>query len=513
VDCDWSSGYYQWRSFAWDYSIANTTYYGWIYGNLTIKTTISTDFKENLVEMDTSTKVALFVFDFDLEGTDNPDIDIELTDIPSGFTANTTSISQKLQDRVHFKITDTGTAEYAGIYYFEMNVTLDSDDSCVYYERIPFIIPVVESYSIIQPSVLFEEENSFGEEGFAGNVTATFDFLDDTVGESPIGWHIGESGGSVEISTGYQMGGPGREMVVCLTDTSSMNNVYMWDGVSVSNGTIEYWISFNDVNKKYSLQIQDGGGSNCIDFYVDEGYFKYRYGVLNPIISECNLGWYHIKISFDCSTDWHLWINGISMDEGEGYSYFGSPSTMDTVYFATDASDSSYKFYVDDVGYSWDSEYIIGDNLYETIIPFKVDPEVQVSKGDVVVLDFRTNSMNSIDLILKNNDIVQNIYNIMPSGYRNEMIRSSKFMVNETFTFDEIEIEIENDGYRWFELGKIYGISTTETVGEEFNPVNITNNGNYPLFFSFDISGVEADATGGGGICQKRSWSGARSQC
>ncbi|MGB5912150.1 MAG: hypothetical protein WBH31_13235 [Promethearchaeia archaeon] len=490
IDFSWDTpGYYQWRSFAWDYSRANTTYYSSIYNNLPIKTTVSTDFKENIVEMDTSTKVALFVFDFDLQGTDNPDIDIELLNIPSGFTANTTSIEdQKLQDRVHFKITDTGADDYAGIYYFDMNVTLDSDSTVIYYERVPFMIPVVEDYDIDQPSLLFEELD------VEGNYTATFDFIEDEVGENPSGLLVYEYFGEVQVISEL---GDHYQVVEIYNTGAPYTSVVDWEFPQQDDGTIEWWWrTSNSSGESYAYLY---GGQSSIILRIQDGYFQYVTG----LTSSFNIGkaesdiWYHMRLEFNTSTDrCFVFINGRCTNDDGGYKFYHVGNAVEYFEFEVRSFGGTY-LYVDAIGYSWDSNYDVGDNKYQTDICLNLDSSVQVSKGDFLVLDFKSNSINSLDLTLKNNDVVQNVYNIMSSGFQSGHIRTANIMINETFTFDKIEIEA--DGFRWFVLHRIHAISTTESIGEQFNPVNITNDGNYPLFFEFDISGVEADASGGGG--------------
>ena len=78
--------------------------------------------------------------------------------------------------------------------------------------------------------------------------------------------------------------------------------------------------------------------------------------------------WYHVKIEFNCSDAWHLWIDGIRIDNGEGFEFNGNPTAMDRVYFVTHNSDANYSYFIDALGYSWDENYYVGENLHEGLL-------------------------------------------------------------------------------------------------------------------------------------------------
>ena len=152
---------------------------------------------------------------------------------------------------------------------------------------------------------------------------------------------------------------------VLYTDAVTVN--YMgWQNDFVGDeatGTIEFWIRFVQANLQHSLSIGDGGTADRIVInWFNTGDVKYYDGVHRDTGANyaANI-WYHYKIEFDCAADWHLWIDGVSIDGGAGYTYIGNPSAMDMMFFDPQIGAESY---IDAVGYSWDTDYHIGDNVH-----------------------------------------------------------------------------------------------------------------------------------------------------
>ena len=198
-----------------------------------------------------------------------------------------------------------------------------------------------------------------GEEGL---YQATYSFTDDDDGENPDGWIIDESGGSTNVISGVG----GHTKVVKLYDTSPVSLVSLRnDFTDQSSETIEFWARPYSATITQNIRIEDDSKYDSITMiFNSDGNIKYSDGTWYTIQSYSANTWYHFRIEFDCSTNWHLWIDTISKDGGGGYGFKGSPTAMDSIYFETvSASQSSLS--IDAVGYSWDTNYNIGDNLVE----------------------------------------------------------------------------------------------------------------------------------------------------
>ncbi len=496
IDFSWSSGYYDGRSFYWDYSLENITKYENLYDNLIINTSLSTDLLENIVEMNTTNNIAEFVFDLDLVGTVYPNINITLFNIPTGFTANTTEIFQSLQDTINFKITDTGDLDYSGVYYLEMDITLSENDTIIYYEKIPFRIPLVEDLDFDHTNVIYEDDGINN-----GNYTATYDFLDDTVGQNPSNWAItGEpTQGTIDIISNLD----GHNNVLELHDSSDTGRPRAFQLFSggfgfPTYGTLDFWMRTDDATDSSQVILGDGGTLSAIYLVIESDKFQYYDGTWKDIgISATDDVWYHVSIDFELTDGGYMYLAQNKWQvriNGELYGSFDdalTPIEMDRLEVSTVPDDTGYYAYFDAIGYSWDDNYIIGENRFETdtIITGITDP--QVAKGDVVNLEFRTNTYAEVQMKFVNNNIVQETYTILPRGNIYSVIQSKSFIVDTSITFDEIQFT--EFKYNWFDVLQISITDSYSSIGTSFNPVNITNDGNAPEYVWFDISGVNSE--------------------
>lgn len=496
IDFSWSSGYYDGRSFYWDYSLENITKYENLYDDLIINTSISTDLSENIVELSTTTNIAEFVFDLDLVGTEYPNINITLFNIPTGFTANTTEIFQSLQDTINFKITDTGTLDYSGVYYLEMNITLSENDTIIYYEKIPFRIPLVEDLDFDYTNVIYEDDTINSE-----NYTATYDFLDDTVGQNPSNWAItGEpTQGTIDIISNLD----GHNNVLELHDTSDTGRPRAFQFFSggfgfPTYGTLDFWMRTDDATDSSQVILGDGGTLSAIYLVIESDKFQYYDGTWKDIgISATDDVWYHVSIDFELTDGGYMYLAQNKWQvriNGELYGSFDdalTPIEMDRLEVSTVPDDTGYYAYFDAIGYSWDDNYIIGENRFETDTIITGITESQVTKGDVVNVEFITNTYAEVQMKFVNNDIVQETYTILPRGNDYRSIQSRSFIVDTSITFDEIQFT--KFKYNYFDVLQISIIDSLSSVGTSINPVNITNDGNAPEYVQFDISGVDVE--------------------
>ena len=142
-------------------------------------------------------------------------------------------------------------------------------------------------------------------------------------------------------------------------------------------GTAEFWMSTNDVTKysgAYIGHVVDGQG---ILFGIDNGQFRRYYnGWLSIGKAATDNTWYHIRIDFECGSGnylglsadtWQIWIDGELFGSYDFRESFNRDD-MDNLYFRTFELDSGYSSYIDAIGYSWDPNYNIGDNLNEGLL-------------------------------------------------------------------------------------------------------------------------------------------------
>ncbi|GAG77035.1 unnamed protein product, partial [marine sediment metagenome] len=98
------------------------------------------------------------------------------------------------------------------------------------------------------------------------------------------------------------------------------------------------------------------------------GYFIFKNDTWNDITPCNNDQWYHIKVDFNTVTDlFNLTIDGIR--ELTNGAFINDVDNINILQFYTRGwGTSNYRGYIDAVGYSWDPDYIIGDNLDEGLL-------------------------------------------------------------------------------------------------------------------------------------------------
>ncbi|KKM65296.1 hypothetical protein LCGC14_1492700, partial [marine sediment metagenome] len=198
----------------------------------------------------------------------------------------------------------------------------------------------------------------------ADDYPATYSFDDDIDWETPSGW------------TGYNDAS-------CWTDVypniDGYNKVvWLYDGATPyddqarmdtyfeprMNGTIEWWWQTWDNSKSIQFLIVGAGGL----INILAGY--YVPGQISPGSVNYNANeWIHTKVIFNVSSPkWELWIN----EEYVGkYNYQLDVPGVNPTYLSgmiiltgNAASMYDYSTFVDAIGFSWDPNYNVGDNLH-----------------------------------------------------------------------------------------------------------------------------------------------------
>ncbi len=209
---------------------------------------------------------------------------------------------------------------------------------------------------------------------YSGYYPSTYGFENDNEGDNPEGWVIDdESAGNIEVIEELY----GHKNVLKIPDDyqTRVNVLYQSFGSDISAGTVEFWIlardsSFFPAIEPLHIQIGDEKAGNpwehasVLHFGLDEGISVSDGGTSIEVYPDLLINtWYHLKIEFDCTDNWHLWVNGIQTDIS-GYDFRGNPTSMTLIRFSTGNFDAPLTF-IDALGYSWDSKYNIGDNRFE----------------------------------------------------------------------------------------------------------------------------------------------------
>ncbi len=224
-------------------------------------------------------------------------------------------------------------------------------------------------------------ENRTYTEPMSGYYPATYGFENDEIGTDPEEFVLYETGGTIEVIEELD----GHRNIVDLYDTSGgTDRVYINNEFNETHGTIEYWVRTDNVNKTSTfLLVGDGGTPPYVDFmqlFIEDGNWKHRPSTANLIIPNVatpqNNTWHRITIHFRCVgapaykglavKSWKVIVDGV--DSGQlGARASERTQVIKTQWQSVDAY-TDYHTYVDALGYSWDPNYNIGDNLNEGLL-------------------------------------------------------------------------------------------------------------------------------------------------
>ena len=158
-----------------------------------------------------------------------------------------------------------------------------------------------------------------------------------------------------------------RHWVCKFIDSSSLYYTSLWNPIDRNNGTVEVWMYAEQVNARFGLNISDGGADNCACLLMgNNSYFNTYNGThyqnLTITTQYAADTWYHVRLDFNCSENtFEVFINNVSKGDS---NYTGNPISMDELRFYT-TNPGVGDYYIDAIGYSWDPEYDVGDNLVE----------------------------------------------------------------------------------------------------------------------------------------------------
>ncbi|MFX1477393.1 MAG: PKD domain-containing protein, partial [Promethearchaeota archaeon] len=178
------------------------------------------------------------------------------------------------------------------------------------------------------------------------------------------------------------------------------------------NGTIEWFMRTNAANKQSYIDFTSGSGSGLL-ICIDEGKFKYSFYNWHNIRSASSNTWYHIRVDFECGSGgykglsadkFYIYIDGVQYGP---YNFQNGKSSIEKIKFGSYITDYDYSSYFDDFGFSWDSNYTIGDNRFPTNY---VSEEFEFSLEDLpynfdtceLYHSIKTSSSQNVSLFLYN---------------------------------------------------------------------------------------------------------------
>ncbi|MEJ2249301.1 MAG: hypothetical protein P8Y97_06530, partial [Candidatus Lokiarchaeota archaeon] len=321
-------------------------------------------------------------------------------------------------------------------------------------------------------------ENKTYIKGMKGYYPATFGCEDIINGFLPIGWEGNSSGTgcSAHVIETYNQ----HNKVIKLEDTSTTTKWRLaYRKINdIDNGTVEFWLNSGDASDGMQFLFLDNDDPNNlrIQFRIENNKWQYDYGSgfvnipgLDGVYDPVDNKWYHIHIDFEstlgsyCGLGQYKWSVTIDGYNSAELPFKNNGGGINQFYMYSGDAQIDTK-YLDAIGFSWDPNYEVGDNLKEGLF---------LSFNDTVNCQ---NYWYSLDGGV-NRTILGNTTLLLPSEGRH----SIQIFGNDSF-------------------GSIY---SSNIVGFTYNSINIVTpenktykkamGGYYPGTFSFDniIAGAE----------------------
>ncbi len=274
----------------------------------------------------------------------------------------TYDISENTEYLYDMKISSSGDIYLVGAEYFSGTTYMDVYLMKFNYELSEFVLISPEDKAYTGP--------------MSGYYLSTYGFENDANGAFPHDWTPESDGGTCQVIPSLGL----HHKVVELYDSSVadfVGYIGMTNNFSSKQtaGTVEFYFRSTDVDKRTEILLYEnsnGDGIYLKIMYNRTWYYKDMTNVgLDPIESN---RWYHFRIEFNSTSGtFELWIDGIKVTKYGGvYPYQSGNTGMNHLSMTTFVYDMDYSSYFDAVGYSWDTNYDIGDNLDEgLLIDFK----------------------------------------------------------------------------------------------------------------------------------------------
>lgn len=203
--------------------------------------------------------------------------------------------------------------------------------------------------------------------GGEGIYKATYNFKDDDVGSFPSGWTI-DYGSDMQIISELD-----EHLKVLELDATADYQICYQTFSNQEAGTVEFYFRGTSVsNNNYMYLHLRSGTTDKIRYVVYTGTAQWRvYNGTTWVALDVDTiyslnTWVRITITFDADGNALFYLNGDLKDT----MTMENPSTnsVNNVYFRIGGSAAHEGYmYIDAVGYSWDDDYEIGDNLEDGI--------------------------------------------------------------------------------------------------------------------------------------------------
>lgn len=343
----------------------------------------------------------------------------------------------------------------------------------------------IRQFSVYHINITTPENKTYYEP-MSGYYPATYGFENDIIGASPQDWNkISEADRKTTVEEIYD---DHRHVLKMWDNTASIELTTRNNFQSQLTGKVEFWWAVGDINDQFSMLLVDPDWG--VVFSIRDGYFKYRDSSIYHTISGAPIPqinrWYHIRIDFRCNeapayeglseNRYFVYIDGAKYGE---FPFVNNMNSINQSAFSIGIG-SMQTTYVDAIGYSWDLNYEIGDNLNEGLL---------LSYENSTALDWQGYSLDG----LPNNTIMGNTTIPLPDIGQHTI---------QIFANDSLGLNYYSD-IRYFTIRSPISIITPENTTYT-EPMS----GYYPGTYGFEN---DADGTSPEGWINQ-DWSGCTSE-
>ncbi|MFX1593172.1 MAG: hypothetical protein ACFFB6_01015 [Promethearchaeota archaeon] len=208
----------------------------------------------------------------------------------------------------------------------------------------------------------------------AGYYPATYGFENDEINNIPDEWE-NASNPNTDVKVVNGTGGHNK-ILYCYSSSSGSSyiNLNNYPNPQVA-GTIEFWLYKSSAYESGPAIVQFFGEGGRLSFInIDDNYrnsIRVRNGSssVDIDVNYADDKWMHYQFMFNCTSDtFSLWVdriqylNNVDFEDSQDITYFNR-----TQITSFDAA-NPVLYYVDAIGYSWDPNYNVGNNLKEGLL-------------------------------------------------------------------------------------------------------------------------------------------------
>jgi len=206
----------------------------------------------------------------------------------------------------------------------------------------------------------------------SGYYPGTYGFENDNIGNVPSNWSD-NSGSDCSVQVIDSLDGH-NQVLDCYDNSDSNISAIENNFSNQSYGTIEFWIRTTNSTAYTDIDFLIEG-TQVFTFIIQLDKFNYWNGsAMNYIADAYDNLWQHIRIDFECTTGGYqalsqyqckVYINDV--DYGV-IKFWRNRTHINRILIKSHYVNTGYHSYFDAFGFSWDSNYNIGDNKEEGLL-------------------------------------------------------------------------------------------------------------------------------------------------